>query len=79
MNTVHRAHGLRFTIFVQDHEPPHVHVVGDGDLEVQLSGPDGRPVLLRNRGMKTSDLCRAMHEIELKQAMLLESWRKIHD
>lgn len=35
MVTVHREAGLRFIIFVDDHPPPHVHVVGDGKAKIQ--------------------------------------------
>jgi hypothetical protein len=37
MVTVHRAHGLRVVIFVDDHEPAHVHVFGDGRAEIRRS------------------------------------------
>jgi len=40
MVTIHRAHGMRFVIYTHDHEPPHVHVLGNGELKVALS-PDG--------------------------------------
>jgi hypothetical protein len=33
MPTIHRQYGLRFAIFTNDHEPPHVHVFGDGEMK----------------------------------------------
>jgi len=41
MVTVHRARGLRFVIFVDDHEPAHVHVFGDGQAKIDLIGAEG--------------------------------------
>jgi len=46
MGTIYRAHGLRVIIFTDDHEPAHVHVFGDGQVKINLIGPDGAPVLL---------------------------------
>ena len=43
MVTIHRAHGLRFMIFVDDHEPPHVHVFGYGELKIVIRSADGLP------------------------------------
>ena len=41
MVTVLRAQGLRVVIFLNDHHPAHVHVFGDGEAKINLSGPDG--------------------------------------
>lgn len=38
MVTVHREAGFRFIIFVDDHEPAHVHVIGDGKAKIDLGG-----------------------------------------
>jgi hypothetical protein len=46
MVTVYRGAGLRVVIFVDDHEPAHVHVFGDGQVKIGLLGPDGRPELI---------------------------------
>jgi hypothetical protein len=41
--TVIRSGGFRIVIFVDDHEPAHVHVYGDGEAKINLVGPDGAP------------------------------------
>ena len=46
MVTVLRAHGLRVVIFVNDHQPAHVHVFGDGEAKINLHGSDGAPALV---------------------------------
>lgn len=78
MVTVHREAGLRFIIFVDDHEPAHVHVIGDGVARINLSGPEGRPELVSNDGLKTGDLRKAMRIVTREQAAMLEKWREIH-
>jgi len=46
MVTVFRACGLRVIIFVDDHMPAHVHVFGDGQAKINLSGAGGVPELI---------------------------------
>ena len=46
MVTVFRAHGLRVVIFANDHEPAHVHVLGDGEAKINLLGIGGGPELI---------------------------------
>jgi len=36
MVTVLRQFGLRFVIYTADHEPPHVHVYGDGEARIDI-------------------------------------------
>jgi len=43
MVTVFRAHGLRVVIFVDDHLPAHVHVFGDGQTKINLTGRMAHP------------------------------------
>jgi hypothetical protein len=60
MVTVHREAGLRFIIFADDHEPAHVHVIGDGHAKINLAGADARPTLIDSDGLKAGDLRKAM-------------------
>ncbi len=78
MVTVHRAHGLRVVIFVDDHAPAHVHVFGDGEAKINLLGADGVPEMLSAAGMSRADLRRAMRIVKEQQAYLLERWSEIH-
>jgi hypothetical protein len=64
MIVVLRAHGLRFYIFVDDHEPPHVHVRGDGQAKVTIVGRQGRPEIVWSSGMNHSETKRALRAIE---------------
>ena len=78
MVTIHRAHGLRFMIFVDDHEPPHVHVFGDGELKIVIRGADGLPEIVDEIGMKAGDRRRAMDVVRDQQSAFLMHWNKIH-
>lgn len=78
MVTVHRAHGLRVVIFVNDHEPAHVHVFGDGEAKINLLGAEGVPELISAAGMTRAYLLRAMRIVKEQQAVLLERWSEIH-
>ena len=78
MVTIFRADGLRFVIFVDDHEPAHVHVFGDGEAKINLLGLGEEPELIWADGMKRGDIRKAMRIVEEQQDAFLESWRNIH-
>lgn len=78
MITVLRASGLRIVIFKHDHDPPHVHVIGDGEAKLLLID-DGSPEVIDVRGMKFGDLRKAVDAVREHQAFLLSEWRRIHD
>ena len=78
MVTIHRAHGLRVIIFVDDHEPAHVHVFGDGQAKINLLGPNGEPALLSAEGMTRAEVRRAVRLVRDHQESFLARWREIH-
>lgn len=78
MVTVHRAHGMRFIIFTDDHAPAHVHVFGDGHTKINLLGADGRPEVVTIEAMKRSDVRRSLQVVEAEQHRLLARWKEIH-
>ncbi|MGO8798983.1 MAG: DUF4160 domain-containing protein [Roseiarcus sp.] len=77
--TIYRAHGLRVVIFVDDHEPAHGHVFGDGQVKINLIGVAGGPELIWAENMKRSDVRRAMKMVVEQRDHFLARWRKIHD
>jgi hypothetical protein len=79
MVTVYRAYGLHVMIFVDDHEPAHVHVFGDGQAKINLIGPDNKPELVWADGMKRGEVRQAMKVVAERQSQLLARWRAIHD
>ena len=78
MVTVLRAHGLRVVIFVNDHQPAHVHVFGDGEAKINLLGSDGTPALVWADGMSRGEIRRAMRIVTEQQTALLARWEDIH-
>jgi hypothetical protein len=79
MVTVHRAHGFRFVIFVNDHSPAHVHVFGQsGEAKVILEGPEGIK-LDWVAGISRGDLRRVLQEVERERSRLIAMWSRIHE
>jgi hypothetical protein len=78
MVTLLRAHGLRVVIFVDDHQPAHVHVFGDGQAKINLRGAAGVPQLIWADDMTRAEVRRAMRIVLEQQAFLLERWKDIH-
>jgi len=78
MVTIYRAHGLRVIIFTDDHEPAHLHVFGDGQVKINLIGPDGAAALVWAQGMKGNDVRRAVQIVQDQQEAFLARWREIH-
>jgi hypothetical protein len=76
MVTIYRAAGLRIVIFLDDHEPAHVHIYGDGEAKIDIASE--RPRLIWTVGMKQNDLQRAMEMVTKNREAFLERWREIH-
>ena len=74
MNTIHRADGLRFVIFVDDHEPAHAHVFGDGEARINILTGE----VMTNRRMPRRDLARAIETVRRRKAEFLAAWEKQH-
>ncbi len=65
-------------IFVDDHEPAHVHVFGDGEAKINLAGPDGEAQLVWAVGMTRGEARRAMAVVRERREEFLARWRQIH-
>ncbi|MCD2173282.1 DUF4160 domain-containing protein [Rhizobium sp. C4] len=74
MVTVLREYGMRFVIYTADHEPPHVHVYGDGEARIDIAGLK----VLTQGGMADRDVRRAVDVIEANRELFLNVWRKYH-
>ena len=72
MVTIHREAGFRFVIYVDDHEPPHVHVIGDGTMKVVICGEDGKPELIKADRMKSGDIRKAVRIVIERQEHFME-------
>lgn len=78
MVTVLRALGLRVVIYVNDHDPAHVHVLGDGEAKINLLGAGGSPELIWADGMSRGEVRRALRIVTDEQTALLARWEEIH-
>ena len=77
MVVVHRSQGLRFVIYQDDHPPPHVHVIGDGEAKFALTA-DGSPRLIWQRGFARNDVKRALDVVEERLEEFRRAWEAIH-
>lgn len=77
MVTVLRSLGLTVSIYMDDHEPAHVHVEGDGIAKINLDGPRG-PAFVWAKGMNHGEKRRALGLIVENRGMLRQRWRDIH-
>ena len=79
MPTVLRLDGLRVVIYLNDHRPPHVHVLGAGNQAVfDLGCPDGPPGLRDSFGFTTTELNRINSALAGRLAALCAEWERIH-
>ena len=78
MVVIYRAHGLRFVIYSMDHEPAHVHIIGDGEMKVNIASENGRPDIVWSLGFKASERRRAMAVVRERQDEFLACWHEIH-
>ncbi len=72
-----RADGLR-VIYLNDHQPAHVHVFGDGEAKIDLLGADGAPALVWADAMTRGEVRRAVRLVASRQAFLLQRWEDSH-
>ena len=76
MPTILILFGLKFRIYVRDHEPIHVHVISQ-DVEAKFKV--GEEVsLMDNKGMKPKDLKLAESIIEENKELVITEWIKIY-
>ncbi len=65
---------MRFVIYTADHEPPHVHVYGDGEARIDIVDLS----VITQGGMSDRDIRRAVATIAENQMLFLDSWRRYH-
>jgi Domain of unknown function (DUF4160) len=75
---IYRRYGLRFIIYVDDHEPAHVHERGDGEAKISLGNSDGGPELAFSKGLSTGDVRRAMNVVKAQREIFMQDWKRIH-
>lgn len=74
--TVMTIDGLRVVIYPNDHEPAHVHVMGDGN-EARFA-LEGAIELIENYGFRSRAIGRIKAALTERQVELIARWREIH-
>jgi hypothetical protein len=79
MPPVLRQGGLSFRIYLNDHPPPHVHVVSqEGTAKIAIGDVNTEPYLLEVEGMTRKDVARALRAVGDYQQEFLHRWSEIH-
>jgi Domain of unknown function (DUF4160) len=78
MPVVLRSDGLRFVIFVDDHEPPHVHVFGDGETKIVLGDSPDDVQVIKYASTKRTESRRAARVVATNHDFLHEKWIELH-
>lgn len=75
MPVIFRIGPFRIVIFVNDHEPPHVHCIGKGESAV-IEIKSGQ--IKSNNGVHPKDLKKLIDFIIEQSDVLLIEWRHYH-
>ena len=81
MPTVFVHDGVRFTIYPNDHAPPHVHAIGAGwEIVVGLgNGEEIKPSIREINGKSTKAMIRSvLYAAHTRNGELFATWRRIH-
>jgi Domain of unknown function (DUF4160) len=79
MPTVLRLGGLRVVVYVNDHRPAHVHVIGQGHEAVfELNNPPGAITLRENYGFPRRAIAAIERALVRNLAALTAAWERIH-
>lgn len=78
MPTIFSVAGYRIVVYFNDHPPPHVHVLGDGEARFFLGSAPEEVRLLEKRDIKEGDLRSIAEAIIDRHDQCLREWRKHH-
>jgi hypothetical protein len=75
MPTIHREHGFRFVIYLDDHLPAHIHIIGDGEAKIAI---EPSVELIWQKGFTKLDVKKALDVVIEKQMEFRSKWNLIH-
>jgi hypothetical protein len=79
MGTVLTILGLRVVIYLKDHRPAHVRVIGNGlEAVFKLNCPRGPPELRHTYGFSSKELATIRVGLAGRLSLLCDEWRRIH-
>lgn len=76
MPELFRMYGFLFMFFSHEHEPMHVHVIGN-EGEAKFSWKGGRFVLEKSRNVKRNDLRRIKDVISNNSDIIVKRWEEL--
>ena len=76
MPTLMTIYDVRVVIYLNDHRPAHVHLLGhDREAVLDLHCPGGPPALRENFGFSRNELRRLVNVVATNVAVLCAKWR----
>ena len=79
MPQILKRRGLRFVIYPNDHQPSHVHIIGNGcEAVFNLRCPEGLPELRVNYDFSRKEPGKISYELTMHLRDLCQNWREIH-
>lgn len=76
MPELFRMYGFLFMFFSHEHEPMHVHVIGN-EGEAKFSWNGDRFVLEKSRNIKRNDLRRIKDVISSNSDIIVKRWKEL--
>ncbi|MBQ8062298.1 MAG: DUF4160 domain-containing protein [Bacteroidales bacterium] len=76
MPELFRMYGFLFMFFSHEHEPMHVHVIGN-EGEAKFSWDGDRFVLVKARNVKRNDLKRIKDVISSNSDIIVKRWKEL--
>ena len=76
MPIIIRTKNLKIYIYIKDHIPAHVHVIGP-DAEAKINIKNFECITVK--GFSKKDVSRIIKFLKDKQAILLEAWEDYHE
>ncbi len=78
MPTIVRVGALRIIIYPDDHDPPHVHVLGDGETKIGLGNSPIEIIVVFSANTKANERRRAEAAVREHHALLQRKWDELH-
>lgn len=81
MNTFLRSGAFRVQIYIDDHKPRHVHVIGGGGeakVNLDCDGEENGVELVDAYGLNRSEIRKAVAIVAENREFLIGKWESIH-
>jgi hypothetical protein len=78
MVTVLREGALRVVIYPDDHDPPHVHVMGDGETKILLGDSPEALFVISSIRTKANERRRAIDVVQANHSFLRLRWSELN-